>query len=99
MQGVRRSDITLGVDRAPKHKDVVLTVHKFPDQLSLCRVLVWEDAEETAPTELGETFAKDRSVVYAMPASRFKLADYGLSWVFEDDVEGAAAFKVSVALS
>ena len=49
--------------------------------------------------ELGETFAKNRSIVYATPASRFKLVDYGLSWVFEDDVEGAAAFKVSVALA
>lgn len=75
-------------------------MHNFPDhEVSLCRVLVWEDKEETAPTELGETFAKNRSIVYAIPASRFKLADYGLSWVFEDDVEGAAAFRVTVALS
>ena len=88
------------MDRAPKHRDVVVTTRGFLDELWIVRALVWEEGRETAdPSALGRVFASDQNLTFAIPPDHFKQSDYGLSWVFEDDVEGAAAFKVAAALS
>jgi hypothetical protein len=44
-------------------------------------------------------FPTNLDIVYGLPPEQLKPADYGISWVFEDDVEGAAAFRVTVALT
>ena len=90
------------MDRAPKHRDVVVTTTRgfLGDELWIVRALVWEEGRETAdPSALGRVFASDQNLTFAIPPDHFKQSDYGLSWVFEDDVEGAAAFRVTVALS
>jgi hypothetical protein len=80
------------VTRLPKHNDIVLTTHRFPDgELSVMRAIVWE---EDSIVE----FPSD-DIVYGLRVHNLEHRDYGISWVFEDDVEGAAAFRVTVALT
>lgn len=94
MRGDRQSDITLDVARLPKRDDIVLTTHRFPDnELVVCRVLVIDNVNLDVPA----TFPSD-DIVYAVDVPSLKAEHYGISWVFEDDVEGAEAFRVSVAL-
>jgi hypothetical protein len=80
------------VTRLPKHKDIVLTTHRFPnDELAVVRAIVWKE-------DLLVEFPYD-DIVYGLRGHHLKHRDYGISWVFEDDVEGAAAFRVAVALT
>lgn len=72
----------------------MLIAYRFSDseKIHVARAILWNEDVRRKPV-----FSD--GITHALRTQEIAHFSYGLTWVFEDDVEGAAAFKVSVALA